>query len=233
MAVDSSSKLGSRVLRTPSGFPGARRDAPPKQKSVDQNQQEANERESASLVSFLQETNQSTGINTLTIENLGTNIIYSPRFSVHAAFISLPSTKRIIKNRAVALTSLAGIGLFAVGLVALTSNDGVGISGHIMGALFGLWVMSFGMVVLGLRRELFSGPNRITTAKLREDWGVMFGLGVTLGFFGVAMGVSAANDGILLAAVPLEIEGLSSLGVMIMFCFSRVGKRQDALGGAF
>jgi hypothetical protein len=59
----------------------------------------------------------------------------------------------------------------------------------------------------------------------------MWGRGMAGGIFGIAMGVSAANDGRLPVAVPLEIGGLSWLGLMLVFCFTRAGKRQDALAG--
>jgi hypothetical protein len=118
------------------------------------------------------------------------------------------------ENRAVALTSLAGIGLFAAGLVVATNGDASGITGHVGVAFLGSCLMIMGLVVLILRRELFFGPTRITTAKLREYPSVMWGRGTALGLGGVIVGVEAANSGRPLAAVLLEIGGLSWLGVM-------------------
>jgi hypothetical protein len=127
----------------------------------------------------------------------------SPVTMISAGLIALFAIAA--EDRAVALTSLAGIGLFASGLVAATSGVPSGATGHVAVAFLGSCMMAMGLLVLMFRRELFSGPSRITMAKLREYQPVMWGRGMALGLAGVAEGVNAANGGRLPAAVPLEI----------------------------
>ncbi len=136
------------------------------------------------------------------------------------------------ENRAVALAALAGVGLVAFGLVGLVGVGMSGISEHVGAAYVGMCAMTMGLFLLRFRGELFSGPARVTMEKLRESPEPTWLGGLTLGFWVVAYGVSAANDRMLLAAVPLEIGSLSWMGVMLVFCISQAGKRQDALAGA-
>jgi hypothetical protein len=92
--------------------------------------------------------------------------------------------------------------------------------------------MAMGLFLLVFRRELFSGPHRITTEKLR-GYPRMWAGGSFWAFPAVASAVDLVlHGGNPLTAASLAVGGLSWLGVTLVFFFSAASKRQDALAGA-
>ncbi|MFG3556755.1 hypothetical protein ACGGAQ_20460 [Micromonospora sp. NPDC047557] len=144
------------------------------------------------------------------------------------AVVAIACAALVARDRATALTSLAGISICTTGLFVVTDAVHVERAGaRFVGVTLGTFAVVLGLLVLDNRRHLF-GADSPGLALLREAR-VFWSRAGALGVLSVPASVSLAREGSLVTAALVAVAGLCWLGVTLVFVFA---ERRDALAGA-
>ncbi|MEV4824505.1 hypothetical protein [Micromonospora sp. NPDC049274] len=144
------------------------------------------------------------------------------------AVMAIACAALVARERATALTSLAGISVCTAGLFVVT--DAVHVErtgGRFVGVTLGTLAVLVGLLVLVHRRDLFGADS--AGLELLRQARVFWSRAGALGVLSVPASVSLAREGSVVTAVVVAVAGLCWLGVTLVFVFA---EQRDSLAGA-